>query len=198
MAQRNSNDHYAAEAKRLGYPARSVFKLQEILQKHPIIAKGAKVLDLGAAPGSFSLFLARQYMAQVVSCDLKHLGVRHPGITGIVGDFTDTAVIDKICALGGYQAVVSDAAPATSGDRLVDCARSLALVQQAWDIAQLCLDKNGIFLAKVFENGDERAFMASIEPFFEKVIAVRPKAVRSESMEFYILAKKYKKKHEGA
>ncbi|MGL4524830.1 MAG: SAM-dependent methyltransferase [Spirochaetia bacterium] len=192
MAKRTQNDHYAMLAKRKGYPARSVFKLEEILQKYPLIKKNDLVLDLGAAPGSFSLYLAKKIEARVVACDLKPLQVQHPEIHMIQGDFTHAEILKKIGCYGLYNAVISDAAPATTGDRLVDGARSLALVEQAWKISGSFLMPQGVFMAKVFEHGDERDFMKKLDSYFDVVKAVRPKAIRSESMEFYILGIGYK------
>ncbi len=193
MAKRSQNDHWAALAKKQGYPARSVFKLQEILQKYPVIKSADKVLDLGAAPGGFSLYLAKKCHSRVVSCDLKPLEVNHPNIIEIQGDFTHEDILQKIDAYAPFAAVLSDAAPATTGSRLTDCARSLALVQQAWSIAQRVLGHGGHFIAKIFEHGDEKEFMMQLGQYFHQVKPVRPKAVRSESMEFYIMALDYRK-----
>ncbi len=194
MAKRSQNDHWAALAKKQGYPARSVFKLEEILQKYPLVKSGDKVLDLGAAPGGFSLYLAKKCQCDVVSCDLKKLEISHPHILEIQGDFTQKAVLERIQPCGPFALVVSDAAPSTTGDRLTDCARSLALVRQAWAIAQKLLSNGGHFMAKIFEHGDEREFMAQLGQYFHQVKAVRPKAIRNESMEFYIVALQYNKK----
>lgn len=192
MARRSQNDHYAALAKRMGYPARSVFKLEEILEKNPLVRPCDKVLDLGAAPGSFSLYLAKKCDCVVVACDLKPLEVAHPNLQQVLGDFTQEKILEEIIQHGPFAAVLSDAAPATTGDRLVDCARSLVLVEQAWHIAEEVLVPGGSFMAKVFEHGEERKFMSDLNSRFSQVKAVRPKAVRSESMEFYIVAIGYK------
>lgn len=193
---RQRADFWAEKAKKEGYPARSVYKLEEILHKNPsLIAKGSKVLDLGAAPGSWSLFLAKRWQCQLVSCDLKALQLpqKPAGIASLTGDFTSPAIQRRISALGPYAAVVSDAAPATSGDRLVDCARSLHLAQTALNIAVSQLQAGGSFIAKVFSGGDEEELFARAKEFFSQVKTAKPKAVRSSSFELYLLAFNFKK-----
>ncbi|MCL2520586.1 MAG: RlmE family RNA methyltransferase [Spirochaetaceae bacterium] len=188
MAKRNSNDHYAERAKQLGYPARSVFKLEEIMQKNSFIKKEMTVLDLGAAPGSWSLYLARQGV-KVVALDLKPLTVKHPNITALQGDMFSAELAIQLSKLAPFDVVVSDAAPATSGDRLVDASRSHELAEMAFNLALTYLKPQGSFLVKVFQNGDELELLKQLKANFKEVKVVRPQAVRSESFECYFLAK---------
>jgi 23S rRNA (uridine2552-2'-O)-methyltransferase len=191
MAVRKSNDHFARRAKAMGYPARSVFKLEEILERHPVVKKGMRLLDLGAAPGSWSLYLAKKREAQVVSADLKPLEVKHEGIIEVRGDIFSEETGRQLAAYGPYDAVVSDAAPATSGDRLVDASRSQELALQALLLAVKYLKKGGFFLVKVFQNGGEQELLDTMKKSFTSVKILKPKAVRSESFEVYFLGQSF-------
>jgi 23S rRNA (uridine2552-2'-O)-methyltransferase len=193
MATRKSNDHFAARAHAMGYPARSVFKLEEILAKNSFIKQGVKVLDLGAAPGSWSLFLARKFEAQLISIDLKKIEVAHPLITALQGDMFSPLMADKLANFAPYKAIISDAAPATTGDRLVDASRSQELAECAFKLAQNYLELGGSFLVKVFQNGGEQQLLNTLKNHFVNVKIMRPQAVRSESFEIYFLALGFKK-----
>ncbi|NIZ40613.1 RlmE family RNA methyltransferase [Entomospira entomophila] len=188
--RRMKNDVWADKAKHEGYPARSVYKLEEIVGKTGGITAGSLVLDLGAAPGSWTLFLVKKFQARVVACDLKPLDPqisRRKDVNFIAGDFLSDTVLQQIASFGTYDAVVSDAAPATSGDRLVDSARSYNLAQQSLFFAQKYLKENGLFITKIFSGGDEQALVQEAKPYFQSVKIMRPKAIRKESFEVYIV-----------
>lgn len=184
------NDVWADKAKHEGYPARSVYKLEEIIAKTGGVTVGSLVLDLGAAPGSWTLFLVKKFQARVVACDLKPLDPqisRRKDVHFIEGDFLSDTVLQQIASFGVYDAVVSDAAPATSGDRLVDSARSYNLAQQSLFFAKKYLKNNGLFITKIFSGGDEQHLVNEAKPHFQSVKIMRPKAIRKESFEVYIV-----------
>ncbi|NIZ18614.1 SAM-dependent methyltransferase [Entomospira culicis] len=194
--RRSSNDFWAEKAKVEGYPARSVYKLEEILAKSGGIKSDSLVLDLGAAPGSWSFYLVRKHQARVVACDLKPLDSKvlaNKQIDFIKGDFLREDVSAKIASYGAYDAVVCDAAPATTGDRLVDSARSYRLVEQALGLALAHLVEGGLFIAKIFAGGDEQELIEQAKLHFVDVKTMRPKAVRKESFELYLVASKFNK-----
>ncbi len=188
---RASNDFWAEKAKHDGYPARSVYKLEEILTKTSLITKQALVLDLGAAPGSWSLFLSRVYQARVISCDLKPLQLpqKPKNITMVQGDFFTDEIMAKLQSYAPFAAVVCDAAPSTTGDRLVDCGRSYHLAARSLEMARLLLQPGGGFITKMFAGGDEQELITLAKSYFTSVKIMRPKAVRKESFEFYIVGK---------
>lgn len=186
--KRTTNDHYAEKAKQMGYPARSIFKLEEILDKHPSLIKvDSKVLDLGAAPGSWSLYLAKKKQVEVIACDLKPLTITHPNITMVQGDFTSDNVINKLKSFGLYSLLVCDAAPSTSGDRDVDCAKSHELVDYAIQLADMCVEVGGHIIVKIFTNGDEKEQINTLKAKYTDVKILKPKAVRKESFETYLI-----------
>jgi len=111
-------DYYARRAKELGYPARSVFKLQELQQRFRLISRGNLVLDIGAAPGSWSLYVLKELKARVIGVDLNETALKgraHPDFTFILGDVLDQAVQNQIRDLGPYNALLSDAARSRNG-----------------------------------------------------------------------------------
>lgn len=140
-------DYWSKKAFSEGYPARSVYKLQEIDEKYGMIKKNYTVLDLGASPGSWTTFLLRKMegTGRVVSCDLNPLAkdVKGDNLTFIQGDLNEKATRDKIKEIGPYDLVVCDAAPLTTGNRTVDTARSQGLVEMAIWYAETMLKKGG-------------------------------------------------------
>ena len=135
-------DHYSKNARQKGYPARSVFKLQEIQRKFHLIRKGDQVLDIGASPGSWSLFVVKELRARVVGIDLQEPVDRLkelPGMNFLRGDLNDVGIGDTLQELGPYDVVISDAAPKTTGNRLVDTQRSYALTERVLELASVCL-----------------------------------------------------------
>ena len=140
-------DFWSRKAFSEGYPARSVYKLQEIDQKFGMIKKNYKVLDLGAAPGSWTTFLLRamEGSGKVVSCDLNPLSksVKGDNLVFIQGDLQQKEIFDQIKAEGPFDLVVCDAAPLTTGNRVVDTARSQGLVKMAIWYAETMLTESG-------------------------------------------------------
>ncbi|MBQ9206726.1 MAG: RlmE family RNA methyltransferase [Treponema sp.] len=184
-------DFWSQKAFSEGYPARSVYKLQEIDQKFGMIKKNYKVLDLGAAPGSWTTFLLRQMdgSGKVVSCDLNPLSksVKGSNLVFIQGDLQQKEIFDQIKAEGPFDLVVCDAAPLTTGNRVVDTARSSGLVKMAIWYAETMLKTGGNFAVKIFQNGDQQALLKKMREVFANAKGFKPKACRSESFETYLI-----------
>ena len=200
-------DFWSRKAFSEGYPARSVYKLQEIDEKFGMIKKNFTVLDLGAAPGSWTTFLLRtlkslgesedaekQNLGKVVSCDLNPLAkdVRAENLVFIQGDLNEKSIVDKIRNEGPFDLVVCDAAPLTTGNRVVDTARSQGLVKMAIWYAQSMLKTGGNFAVKIFQNGDQQALLKMMREIFTTAKGFKPVACRSESFETYLIGIKKK------
>ncbi|MDR1086373.1 MAG: RlmE family RNA methyltransferase [Deltaproteobacteria bacterium] len=189
------DDHYSREARKEGYPARSVFKLAEFDQKYRLFRPGQKVLDLGCAPGSWTLYTAEKVGpgGLVVGLDLSVPPGSFPGnVRLLAGDLLkDEEWIDEILALtgSGLEAVLSDLAPKTSGRREVDQARSLELVEAAWSWTKKLLTPGGLFLFKLFQSQDGEDYIKTIRPYFGQIVRLKPKATRKNSQEIFILGR---------
>jgi 23S rRNA (uridine2552-2'-O)-methyltransferase len=185
-------DYYWRKSKEEGYPARSVFKLKEIQEKHGPIKPGSRVLDLGASPGSWSLFLL-DFLAgsgSVAGIDLNDPDARllaRRGYQFLRGDFTTADAEAWIRSHGPYDLVVSDAAPSTTGNRTLDTARSAEIVRQVITICERCLVPGGNCVLKIFQGGEERELLERMRRGFAHVKAFKPKASRSDSMETYFI-----------
>ena len=184
-------DFWSRKAFSEGYPARSVYKLQEIDQKFGMIKKNYKVLDLGAAPGSWTTFLLRtmEGSGKVVSCDLNPLSksVKGENLVFIQGDLQQKEIFDQIKAEGPFDLVVCDAAPLTTGNRIVDTARSQGLVKMAIWYAQTMLKSGGNFAVNIFQIGDQQALLKMMREVFASAKGFKPQACRSESFETYLI-----------
>ena len=191
-------DFWSRKAFSEGYPARSVYKLKEIDEKFGMVKRNSKVLDLGASPGSWTAFLLRTLGGggTVVSCDLNPLSkdVRGENLVFVQGDLLDGAVAESIREQGPFDLVVCDAAPLTTGNRVVDTARSQGLVKMAMWYAQEMLKPGGNFVAKVFQNGDQRALLMSMRGIFASARGFKPAVCRSESFETYLIGLDKKQK----
>lgn len=184
-------DFWSRKAFSEGYPARSVYKLQEIDERFGMIRKNYSVLDLGSAPGSWTVFLLRSLDGggKVVSCDLNPLSkdVRGENLVFIQGDLQQKEVAEKIRGEGPFDLVVCDAAPLTTGNRIVDTARSKGLVEMAIWYAQTMLKAGGKCAVKIFQNGDQQAFLRKMREIFSTAKGFKPAACRSESFETYLI-----------
>ncbi len=183
-------DHYSRRAKKERFPARSVFKLQEIQSKHHLIKKGDKVLDLGCAPGSWLLYAANLTgnKGQVVGIDLKPVAEKVPPHVRIyIGDIL--TLDDRFFESLGkdFNVVVSDMSPATTGNKHVDSARSYNLCQAALSIAQTLLIPGGSFVCKIFQGEDFKEFSDSVRSVFKSHKIFKPQASRKASKEIYII-----------
>lgn len=191
------HDHYFKRAKQENYPARSVYKLQEMDASFKLFRPGQKVLDLGATPGSWTLYAAKKVgpAGRVLGVDINPADTVFPeNVTFLVADALEpgpefTALVDS---MKPFDLVISDMAPRTTGSRITDQARSLELVEQALALARTCLIQGGHFIAKVFMGPDVKPFTDSMRGAFEKVKTAKPKSSRSESFEQFIVGLGYR------
>lgn len=189
-------DFWSQKAFKEGYPARSVYKLQEIDQKFGFIKKNYTVLDLGAAPGSWTTFLLRTMdgSGKVVSCDLNPLAkdVKADNLVFIQGDLNAPEIVKQIKSEGPYDLVVCDAAPKTTGNKMVDTARSEQLVEMAIWYAEVMLKPGANFCVKIFQSGAQQTLLKKMREIFTQAKGFKPEACRNESFETYLigLAKK--------
>ena len=153
-----------------------------------------RVLDLGAAPGSWSLYIMRKCSSFLVSVDLAALSRQHdqglfdkPEFLFIQGDFTQPEIREAILSHGPYNLIVSDAAPATSGKRSLDADRSLALAETVLDYGENVLASRGNLVIKLFQGGDSGSLLKTMRGLFETGRSFKPKACRPESFETYYL-----------
>lgn len=185
-------DHYFKKAKQENYPARSVYKLQEIEKQSRLLRQGAHVLDLGACPGSWSLFAAERVGpgGHVLAIDLAPPGTAFPGhVTYLVGDMLDPGpdVLEIFTRLAPFDVVLSDMAPQTTGIKFTDQARSLELAEAALAVAVARLKLGGAFVVKIFQGPDAPAFLVGLKKWFASVRVAKPKSSRAESKEiFYV------------
>lgn len=183
-------DHYTRKAQKERYPARSVYKLQEIQKKHRIIAKGGRVLDLGCAPGSWLLHAAELTgpSGRVVGVDLQAVTITLPAhAEAHVGDLQalEADFWDKAGAL--FDVVLSDMAPATTGNKDVDAARSLNLCEAAFSVARERLSPGGAFVCKIFQGEDVKRFSDAVRSAFKTHKIYKPQSSRKASREIYII-----------
>jgi 23S rRNA (uridine2552-2'-O)-methyltransferase len=190
--RRRTRDHYAKRARRERYPARSIYKLEEIDRRVRLLEPGAVVLDLGAAPGSWSLYVAEQVTGsgKVVAVDRQPLAVGVPqNVIFIEGDALTIDHAELLAAAGApaFDAVLSDMAPHTSGQRFVDQSRSFRLFSRALEIAGALCRPGGNFVGKLFQGEDFEQARDAVRQMFTKARVLRPSSVRSESYEIYLV-----------
>jgi 23S rRNA (uridine2552-2'-O)-methyltransferase len=196
--ERQLNDPYVARAKREGYRSRAAYKLIEIDDKYRLLKPGAKVVDLGAAPGGWSQIAAKRVgsvegkggaKGRVIGIDLLEMDAV-PGVDFMQLDFLDPATPDILKEkLGGpANVVLSDMAANTTGHRKTDHLRIVALVEAAAEFAGEVLAPGGAFLAKVIQGGTENELLAMLKRSFASVKHVKPQASRADSAELYVLA----------
>jgi 23S rRNA (uridine2552-2'-O)-methyltransferase len=189
--ERQLNDPYVARAKREGFRSRAAFKLVEIDDKHHILKPGARVVDLGAAPGGWSQVAARRVgeRGRVVGIDILEMDAI-PGVEFARIDFLDPQAPDRLKAMLGGPAdvVLSDMAANAIGHRQTDHLKIMALVEAAAEFAGEVLKPGGAFLSKVIQGGTEGALLASLKRDFASVKHVKPAASRTDSAELYVLA----------
>ncbi|MBE6344387.1 MAG: RlmE family RNA methyltransferase [Spirochaetaceae bacterium] len=184
-------DYWSRKAFSESYPARSVYKLQEINGKFGILKKNYNVLDLGAAPGSWTTFVLRQLdeTGHITSIDLNPLSKDVVGnnLTFIQGDLYNEEIRKQALEHGPYDLVICDAAPPTTGNKTVDTARSAGLVELAIYYAKTMLKPNGNFAVKIFQGGDQQMFLKSMRQIFQSARGFKPEACRNESFETYLI-----------
>lgn len=188
MKPGNKPDPYTAKAHKEGFAARSIYKLEELDRRLRLARPGLRVLDLGAAPGSWTQYLAGKVGPRglVVALDLNPLRVAVPSHVKAAELDVLAAPLADIAALGPFDAVVSDMAPHTTGVREADAARCAELVERAIVIADACLRKGGTFVAKVFQGDDFERLRAMLRERYGEVRTLKPEASRKESVEIYL------------
>ncbi|RLB97618.1 MAG: RlmE family RNA methyltransferase [Deltaproteobacteria bacterium] len=183
-------DHYTRKARKDKYPARSVYKLEEIQKKFRVIKKGDRVLDLGCAPGSWLLYAAELTgdQGEVVGIDQKPVAIQTPEhVKVFTGDALDELDI-VVGMLGkGYNAVISDMAPGTTGNKTVDAARSMGLCEAALNLAGAVLKPGGSFICKVFQSGEVKQFSDEVRKRFAQQKTFKPQSSRKASKEIFII-----------
>jgi 23S rRNA (uridine2552-2'-O)-methyltransferase len=183
-------DHYTRQAQKEHYPARSVFKLAEIQKKHRIIAPGDRVLDLGCAPGSWLLYAAQQTGPGgiLVGVDLTPVTVSMPAnVRTIIGDIYELRQTADQHFGSGFQVVLSDMAPSTTGDKSGDAARSFELCQAALAVADALLRTGGHFVCKIFQGEDFKIFSDQVKTRFDRMHIFKPQSSRKASREIFII-----------
>ena len=189
--ERQLNDPYVARAKREGFRSRAAFKLIEIDDKHRLFKPGARVVDLGAAPGGCSQVAAQRVGAKgrVVAIDILDMPAI-PGVDFLQLDFLDAAAPEKLKAMlaGEADVVLSDMAANATGHRKTDHIRIMALADTAAEFAREVLKPGGAFLCKVLQGGTEATLLAQLKRDFASVKHVKPAASRADSAELYLLA----------
>jgi 23S rRNA (uridine2552-2'-O)-methyltransferase len=191
--ERQLNDPYVARARREGFRSRAAFKLAEIDDKAHFLKKGARVIDLGAAPGGWSQVAAKRVGApdegRVIAIDVLPMQPIE-GVQFIQLDFLNDMAPETLKAMlgGGADVVLSDMAANATGHARTDHLKIMGLVETAADFAREMLKPGGTFLAKVLQGGTESSLLAALKHDFAHVKHVKPPASRADSAELYLLA----------
>jgi 23S rRNA (uridine2552-2'-O)-methyltransferase len=195
---RQLNDPYVAEAKRLGYRSRAAFKLIELDDRFHVLKRGARIVDLGAAPGGWTQVAAARIgaaegRARLVALDVLPMDPV-PGATILQHDFlaADAPALIKAELGGQADVVLSDMAQPATGHAATDHVRIVALAEAAYDFAQEVLAPGGTFIAKVFQGGAEGDLLAALKRDFSRLRHAKPPASRAESAEVYVVAQGFK------
>ena len=183
-------DHYSRKAQKENYAARSVYKLQEIQKKFGLIRKGDRVLDLGCAPGSWLKFTAELTgnRGAVIGIDIKPVTIKLPAhVTVYQGDVRDpdATLMEKLGK--PFNAVISDMAPNTTGNKDVDAARSFRLCEAALNLCQDVLALKGAFVCKIFQGELFQEFSDSVKSEFMRLHLFKPKSSRKASKEIFVI-----------
>jgi len=188
-------DHFSRLARKENFPARSVYKLQEIQKKFRLIKKGDKILDLGCSPGSWTLYasdLAGE-KGTITGIDLKNVEIKMPSNVRIYN--CDILEIDDeiLSSIGrDFNVVLSDMAPSTTGNKASDATRSFDLCVAAFNIAKTLLVPGGSFLCKIFQGEDFKKFSEMVRAAFNTQKIFKPQSSRKASREIYVVGLGFK------
>ncbi|MEG2172744.1 MAG: RlmE family RNA methyltransferase [Desulfovibrionaceae bacterium] len=190
-------DHYFLKAKKENYPARSVYKLKELDKKFKLFRPGMKVLDLGAAPGSWSMGASEKVgpQGQVLACDIQTTACTFsPNVIFMQEDVfaRSPAFEEALSAMGPFHVVISDMAPSTTGTRFTDQARSLELCMEALAVATQWLIPGGSFVVKIFMGPDIQDMLSPMRTAFTTVKSFKPQSSRAESKETFFVGLGFK------
>lgn len=193
----NPKDYFFKKAKSENYAARSVFKLQEIDDRFHILKGGYKILDLGAAPGSWSQYASQKVGPQgrVLGIDIQPIKLTLPNSIFVTADMRGLDVAKTMAENGvtpPFDVVLSDMAPKTTGIRVTDQARSLELCELALTTAERFMRPKGHFVCKLFHSEEFEGFRDLLRSRFAKVEVLRPKSTRKESKEIFFIAMQWK------
>lgn len=191
--ERQINDPFAAKARAHGYRSRAAYKLAEIDDKLRLLKPGARVVDLGLAPGGWTQVALERGVTDIAGVDLLPVDPMPPAHI-LQMDFTDPACGPKLIELLGAapDVVLSDMAPNTVGHRQTDHLRIVGLIEAAADFAVEVLRPGGAFVAKAFQGGETSQVIAHLKQHFGEVRNIKPKASRSDSSEVYLVATGFK------
>ena len=191
--ERQVNDPFAAKARAHGYRSRAAYKLTEIDDKLRLLKPGARVIDLGLAPGGWTQVAIERGVTQIVGVDLLPVDPLPPAAI-VQMDFTDPACGPLLIELlgGAPDVVLSDMAPNTVGHRKTDHLRIMGLIEAAVDFAVTVLKPGGSFIAKAFQGGETSVVIATLKKHFTEVKNLKPKASRADSSETYLVATGFK------
>lgn len=188
-------DAFTKAAKAQGYPARSVFKLEEIDRRVRLFREGQRVLDLGAAPGSWSMYAAQKIgrSGRLLAVDLTPIqAILGPNAVAIQGDALSLDNAD-LARFSPYDVVLSDMAPSTTGSKLADQARSFELFMRAVEVVAALGGAGGSFVGKLFMSEDFTKARDALRALFEEVRTIRPEGTRASSVEVFLVGQRRKK-----
>ena len=182
-------DSFTKAAKAQGYPARSVFKLEEIDRRVRLLKSGQRVLDLGAAPGSWSMYAAKKIApsGKLLAIDLSEIqGSLGPNAQIVQGDAL-SLTNEALAMFAPYDVVLSDMAPSTSGSKVADQARSFELFMRAVEIARALGAPGGSFVGKLFMSEDFIKAREALRALFGEVRTIKPEGTRASSVEVFLI-----------
>jgi 23S rRNA (uridine2552-2'-O)-methyltransferase len=188
------HDRFHQKAKREGFAARAVYKLEEIDEKFGVLAPGDRVLDLGCAPGSWLQYARTKVGDRGAMVGVDRFAIREsiPGARLIVGDVMTIEVAELRGELPAFDVVLSDMAPDTSGIKHLDQARSEVLFERALEIACAVLAPTGNFVGKLFQGPDFKRLTEVVRAKFATVKMAKPAASRGMSIEQYVIGKDFR------
>lgn len=197
---RKVRDYYAQKAKKDKYPARSIYKLEEVQQKYNFLRRGDSVLDIGCFPGSWSLYAAQVVGPKgvVVGVDLQQTEEQprpdSAPIHWLCQDIREPDFVTNVRKIRPtFRVLISDIAPKTTGNRWTDAQQSLNLVRETMNIADILLLPKGHYIVKVFQGEDFPGFVKELKSRFEMVKVLKPQSSRVESREVFVLGMGFKK-----
>jgi 23S rRNA (uridine2552-2'-O)-methyltransferase len=193
------HDFYAQKAKQENFAARSVYKLEEIDLRFKIIRTGDYVMDLGASPGSWAQYTSKKIgeKGKILGIDLKPVDIKLPNAIFIRADLNEINIQDIIIKHAfnrSFDAVISDMAPNTTGNKFTDQTRSYDLCVLALETAKKFLKAKGNFVCKIFDGEDAMSFRDQLKENFQEVQILRPKSTQSSSKEMFMIGKNFEEK----
>jgi 23S rRNA (uridine2552-2'-O)-methyltransferase len=192
--ERHFNDPYVKQSKADGYRSRAAYKLVEIDDKFKLLKKSALVVDLGAAPGSWSQVALERGARKVIALDLLEIEPMAK-IDFILGDFTSEEVMNQLEKLIGTKKIsliLSDMAPNTSGHKKADHLKIIVLCEQVFEFAKTHLEEGGAMVVKLFQGGAEEELLSELKRYFTTIKHFKPDSSRKDSSEVYLVANGFK------